>query len=567
MEVFNRRHHLERGRQLGQKLRLNIVSHDVSKPAMFQNSLCFKTHYVSELLFATNLYILLFAALRQLRLLYLEGGDIAGAYMTIEAVIAANRFGIGARPGEAIPNKPKGWLLDQLGRFDPKPAAIAALPSRAELAASLQDYQMERRASREEREAVDQGAGADVAPAQKGNPGRKEVRNLYTDAALARLQTALDTGTGFAERLVHFWSNHFAVSVEKLPVIAFAGNYEFDAIRPNINGKFSDLLLAATRHPAMLVYLDQAQSIGPNSAFAKRAALRRNKEFGLNENLAREILELHTLGVRTGYAQADVTELARALTGNTAAGIGGGPMQKRLMQSVAAGDSVFADELHEPGMRQVLGKSYNPNGSVQNANAQNPNTQAAAILADLAVHPATAKHIAVKLARHFVADNPPPALVSRLEKGFLTSGGDLPTLYRILVDAPEAWLPQQGKFKTPWEWTVSSLRAMNVRSLPAGNGQSLGMFLQMGQQIWKPGAPTGFSDLGESWAGGAALMRRVEFAGRLAERNAGRIDARTLAPAILHKQLSPLTAQGIANSDSAAQGLALLLVSPEFLRR
>jgi uncharacterized protein (DUF1800 family) len=500
--------------------------------------------------------------------------------MSIEAVIAANRFGIGVRTGDVVPDKPRGWLLNQLERFDPKPSAIAALPGRAELAASLQGYQMERRALRQDRKAGGADAAnmaeaatatatatateteASAAAAKAGNPGRKEVRNLYTDAAAARLQTALESNSGFAERLVHFWSNHFAVSVEKLPVIAFAGNYEFEAIRPNIMGKFSDLLQAATRHPAMLVYLDQAQSIGPNSPFAKRAELRRNKEFGLNENLAREILELHTMGARGGYAQADVTEFARALTGNTVAGIGAGPMQKRLMQIGAPGNSVFADELHEPGARQVLGKTYEPN-----ANRQNDNIQAAAILTDLAVHPATAKHIATKLARHFVADIPPPELVSRLEKGFLKSGGDLPVLYRILVDAPEAWLPKQGKFKTPWEWTVSSLRAMNVRALPAGNGQALGMFTQMGQQIWKPGAPAGFSDLSESWAGGAALMRRVEFAGRFAERNAGRIDARTLAPLILREQLSALTTQGIANSDSAAQGLALLLVSPEFLRR
>jgi uncharacterized protein (DUF1800 family) len=506
---------------------------------------------------ATNLYTLMFAACCGLRLLYMRGYDHVGAFMTLEAVIAENRFGIGARNGDAMPEKPRDWLLNQLERFDPKPPAISALPGRAELAASLLDYQMERRELRQERKAPVAGVAAQTTDVKAVNVGRKEVRNLYTDAAAARLQTSLESSTGFAERLVHFWSNHFAVSVEKLPVIAFAGNYEFEAIRPNIMGKFSDLLLAATRHPAMLVYLDQAQSIGPNSPFAKRAELRRNKEYGLNENLAREILELHTLGARGGYAQADVTEFARALTGNTVAGIGVGPMQKRLMQIGSPGEGVFADELHEPAARQVLGKTYNQNGSAQGI----------AVLNDLAVHPATAEYIATKLARHFVADIPPPSLISRLEKGFLKSGGDLPSLYRILVDAPEAWLPKQGKFKTPWEWTVSSLRAMNVRALPAGNGQALGMFTQMGQQIWKPGAPAGFSDLGESWAGGAALMRRVEFAGRFAERNAGRIDARTLAPLILREQLSALTTQGIANSDSAAQGLALLLVSPEFLRR
>ncbi len=477
--------------------------------------------------------------------------------MSLEAAIAMNRFGIGARPGDDASDKPKSWLLNQLDRFEPRPSAIAALPARAEIAASFREYRMEKRALKKERETTKTDPDTAMSAVNKGNPGRKEVRNHYTDAVETRLKVAVDTDTGFAERLVHFWSNHFAVSVDKLPVIAFAGNYEFEAIRPHIMGKFSDLLFASSRHPAMLIYLDQAQSVGPNSMFARRVEQRRKKELGLNENLAREILELHTLGARTGYSQSDVTEFAHALTGNTVAGMGNGAVQSRLMQNGKLGDSVFVDAMHEPGSRQVLGKLYNQNGIAQGA----------AILADLAVHPATAKHIATKLAQHFVADVPPPALVSRLEQGFLKTGGDLPTLYRILVDAPEAWTPAQAKFKTPWEWVVSSLRALNAADLPAANAQLVGMFTQMGQPVWKPGSPAGFSDLGENWAGGAALMRRVEFASRFADRSASKVDARTLAPLLLREQLNANTAQGIARAESAAQGLALLLVAPEFLRR
>ena len=388
----------------------------------------------------------------------------------------------------------------------------------------------------------------------------KVVNNLrlqYVAAADARVNAAITTDTGFAERLVHFWANHFAVSIDKLPVLALAGDFEFTAIRPNIMGKFSDLLLAATTHPAMLLYLDQAQSIGPTSPLAQRVAARRNKDLGLNENLAREILELHTLGVRTVYNQNDVTEFARALTGYTVGGMEKGPVQRALSLNGGDGDPQFFAGIHEPGERQVVGRTYRQQGGAQ----------AKAILSDLAVHPATAKHIASKLAAHFVADAPPAALVARLEQAFLKSEGDLPAVYAALVDAPEAWVAAQAKFKSPWDWVVSSLRALNVRDVPGKDRQAVAMFAQLGQPIWRPGSPAGYADTTENWAGGAALMRRVEIAGRLAERSAGRIDARTLAPLIMPGHLSPTTAESIARAECPSQGLALMLLSPEFLRR
>jgi uncharacterized protein (DUF1800 family) len=331
--------------------------------------------------------------------------------------------------------------------------------------------------------------------------------------------------------LVHFWSNHFAVSIDKIAVVSFAGNYEFEAIRPNIFGKFSDLLSATVHHPAMLLYLDQAQSIGPDSPIAQRVNARRDGGLGLNENLAREILELHTLGDRAAYTQSDVTEFARALTGVTIAGLGRGPAQ-RLIQG-SAGDTLFVDAIHQPGGRTLLGRSYPQKGKAP----------ALTILSDLASHPATARHIATKLARHFVADVPPPALVARLEANYLKTGGDLPSLYRVLIDAKESWQPQQAKFKSPWEFTV------------------------MGQPIWKPGAPKGFGDTVSDWAGPAALMRRVEIAGRFARGAASRVDARVLAETILPNVVSKTTAEHIARAESPEQGLALLLVAPEFLRR
>ena len=472
---------------------------------------------------------------------------------------AMNRFGLGARPSASLPVSPTDWLKSQIEKYDPALSASASQPSRASIAAGFREYQLDRK----ERQVAGKGAVAampgDSMPQIDPAKIEKVVNTLrlqYVAAVDARMDAAITSDTDFAERLVHFWSNHFAVSIDKLPVLALAGDYEFTAIRPHIMGKFSDLLFAAVTHPAMLLYLDQAQSIGPNSPLAAQVAARRNKKLGLNENLAREILELHTLGARTVYDQNDVTEFARALTGFTVGGMGKGPVQRLMAQNGKDGDSQFFAAIHEPGDRTVIGQRYGQQGAAQ----------ARAILSDIATHPATAKHIATKLAQHFAADVPPPSLVARLEKSFLESGGDLPELYRTLIDSPEMWLAKQAKFKSPWDWVISSLRALNVRELP-NNRQSANMLAQMGQPIWKPGSPAGFSDMTENWAGGAALMRRVEIASRIAERSANRVDARTLAPRILSTQLSTMTAESIARAESPSQGLALLLLSPEFLRR
>jgi uncharacterized protein (DUF1800 family) len=474
--------------------------------------------------------------------------------LTPEHAIAANRFGLGIRPDSPPPAKPTDGLLAQMDRYDPRPAEIAALPTRATLIQGLQELRALQQDKRKDKANVE----ADTAMADKVlGDYRKSLRQHYSEAVNARLQVAISSEQDFAERLVHFWANHFAVSTDKFVITAMAGNYEFDAIRPHIFGKFGDLLKAAVTHPTMLLYLDQAQSIGPDSMLAKRVNERRDADLGLNENLAREILELHTLGVRTVYTQDDVTEFARALTGHTISGLARGPIGRLVDGDKAAGEMVFVEGIHQPGARKVVGRNY----------AQTGAAQADAILSDLATHPATARHIATKLATHFVADTPPPALVARLEADFLKSGGDLSSLYRTLVSAPESWKADAPKFKTPWEWTVSALRALNVKQLPGNQQAAAGLFLQMGQPIWRPGSPAGFGDHAKDWTGPAALMRRVETAGRFAKLSAGRIDARALAPKILPGSLDPRTAEHIARAESPEQGLALLLVAPEFLRR
>lgn len=488
-----------------------------------------------------------------------------------DANIAINRFGYGARPDEAAPADPRRWLLAQFDRYDPRPPAIAATPTRVQVAGELADYYEQQQAIRRMGGGqMPQATGPATTPAdQAGTPDpraamRREARQVvsqagrqaYVACVAARFGTALTTPAPFVERLVHFWANHFAVSADKLGVVGLAGPMEFEAIRPNVLGKFSDLVLAVERHPAMLLYLDQVQSIGPSSPLGARAADRNpNRKLGLNENLAREIMELHTLGVRSGYTQADVTEFARALTGWTVAGIGRGP-GARLAGTAGGtpGEFVFADRVHEPGERTIVGKRYGQSGVGQGE----------AILRDLAVHPATARHIATKLARHFAGDTPPPTLVTRLEQAFLTSGGDLPTVYRALVAAPEVWAGTPVKFKTPWEWSLSTMRALGYREAPPQ--PTVGLLNQLGQPAWRPGSPAGYDDIAASWAGPDAIMRRVEAAERFATR-APAIDARALAPKLYPAALSPSTQQQLARAESPGQALALLLVAPEAMRR
>jgi len=479
--------------------------------------------------------------------------------MSLTLAIAMNRFGLGARPGKLPSGKTKNFLLDQLGAFDPNSSAIRGLSTRAQIAEQFQGYRSKSRTLRRARENKSMAEEDRLAIEEQRKSSRRELRGHYADAVQARLSVAIESETDFVERLVYFWSNHFAISTEDLPVAAMAGDYEFAAIRPNILGKFADLLDAAILHPAMLLFLDQAQSMGPNSPLAERIANRRGRQFGLNENLAREILELHTLGVRTGYSQNDVTEFAKALTGLSIAGLIGGPM-RRLSRDRPIGEVFFAEPLHEPGSRTIMGKTYRGDGRAQ----------VKAIVADLATHPSTARHVATKLAKHFTSDNPPPSLVAKLEKNFLKTGGDLGSLYQTLIEAPEAW-PQQwdvrnAKFKSPWEWVVSSLRGLNARQLP-GRGRVAVAFRQMGQPIWKPGSPAGYADSNATWNGGSALMRRVDLAARLA-RNAGdMLDPRILGTELLPGVLSNNTGMHIARAESPEQGLSLLLVSPEFLRR
>ena len=475
--------------------------------------------------------------------------------------IALNRFGLGARPSQQAPIDAQAWLRAQFTRFEPRPQALASVPPREKVLGQLADYMTEQRMeARAKRQMAMQPASMPTGANQDGLPDsarkflRQSIRQDYLVMNGARMSAALTSETPFVERLVHFWANHFAISADKLPVVGLAGLLEFEAIRPHVLGKFSDMLLAVEQHPAMLIYLDQAQSIGPNSRAGQFAAMRRQQKRGLNENLAREIMELHTLGVRTGYSQADVTEFARALTGWTVGGLAQGPA-RRLLGEAAPGQFQFAEMLHEPGERVIMGRRY----------AQYGEAQARAVLLDLAANPATARHLATKLSRHFAGDDPPPAMVERLTQAYLRSGGDLPTVYGAIIDSPEAWSARPLKFKTPWEWSVSALRAVGQQQ--AEPQMAANLLNQLGQPTWRPGSPAGYDDIAASWAAPEALMLRVEVAQRIADRAGSTLDARALAERLFPQSLSEATRTAIARAESSAEGLALLLVSPEFVRR
>src|SRR5262245_55961771 len=371
-----------------------------------------------------------------------------------EAALALHRFGLGPSPGSiaAIASDPRGALIAELerpraGRIDNPELMTSAQASRAAFearAARLAEAIVAQRAEKE-RQAAAQDAGA---AAQSADPARPPAPPQFTEATTverqmflkeirARLDAALDAEIGFAERLVWFWSNHFCVSAERVPNMA--GGYEREAIGPHILGRYADMLLAVEGHPAMLVYLDNFVSIGPNSV----AGINRTR--GLNENLAREILELHTLGVRTGYSQGDVTRFAKVLTGWTIISVNDNPEH--------GAEFIFNPRLHEPGPQQVMEKTY-PDTAVE---------QGRAVLMDLARHPATATHVATKLARHFVSDEPPPALIERLAGTFRDSDGDLNEVAKALVAAPEAWSPTQAKLKRPIEWVVAKIGRASCR--------------------------------------------------------------------------------------------------------
>jgi len=475
-----------------------------------------------------------------------------------QAALALYRFGLGPRAGSiaGIASDPRGALLAELDGAGAGRIGNADLLTSGTAARVAFAFQQAQRAARQAERAAQQAAapsgGASPprmndqsapppapVPVPVRNPGPGVPQQIYLAEAKARIQAALGAEIGFLERLVWFWSNHFCVSADKGNVRQICGAYEREVIRAHVLGRFSDMLLAAESHPAMLIYLDNARSIGPDSI----AGLRQKR--GLNENLAREILELHTLGVRTVYTQEDVTRFANVITGWTFV-----PFRQ---DPVRGGEFEFNPRMHQPGAQTVIGRSY-PDAGMQ---------QGRDVLAALARHPATAKHVAAKLARHFVADEPPPALVERLAKRFLATQGDLKEVTKALVAAPEAWEAPRAKLKRPGEWVVGMLRAAGIT--PPDIGPVMQAHNLLGEPLWRPSAPKGFADESAPWLDG--LAQRLDIANQFARRVGAEADPREVFEQALAPLASSETRQAVLRAESRPQALALMFMAPEFQRR
>ncbi|PJG50747.1 DUF1800 domain-containing protein [Bradyrhizobium forestalis] len=484
---------------------------------------------------------------------------------TAEAVLALHRFGMGPRPGSiaALGSDPRGALIAELDRPLGLSAA-ASLPTSAKAYRTVADANARRtaRAKQAQQQAKKQqmasAASADQAQAQpdgqaQGYGQEKDAaemaakqaadaipdpgRPIYLQEAKLRTEAALAAEIGFAERLVWFWSNHFCISANKIQ--SMSGAYEREAVRANTLGRFVDLLLAVEGHPAMLFYLDNLESMGANSI----AGINRNR--GLNENIAREIMELHTLGVRTGYTQDDVISFANVMTGWTLVPPGADPQH--------GGEFTFNPRLHEPGGQTVLGKRYE----------QEDVEQGRAVLRDLAAHPATATHVAAKLARHFVADEPPPVLVEQMAKTFRDTEGDLKLVAIAMVSSDEVWRAAPAKLKRPSEWGVGMVRATGITQIDPvlyTGGQQL-----LGEPLWRPSAPKGYPDDEASWIDGVG--RRLDVANNFAERIVGMVDPQAIIEDVFASQIASEVKQAVGRAESRQQALALLFMSSDFQRR
>jgi uncharacterized protein (DUF1800 family) len=526
------------------------------------------------------------------------------------AVVALNRFGLGARGGASgdfvnAASDPRGFVKFELSRPNGVLLEMPGLQSTPDLAKAVFAYQDEVRKAREAAKSAvapsegpplqpsappadkeqrrnlslntvatnlagqesemqrpgmkAQDSGANAATMAAGEPMQPNavmapnapkqsqqplniIQKTFRAEALARLQRSVLADCGFPERLVAFWSNHFCISANKGPLARmWAGAFEREAIRPHVLGRFADMLKAVEQHPAMLFFLDNQQSLGPDS----RAGI--NRKRGLNENLAREIMELHTLGVGSGYNQDDVTSLARIITGWTFVG------RQGILGT--PGSFVFNANAHQPGPQTLLGKTYEADGVEQGE----------AALADIARHPSTAKFIATKFARHFVADEPSPALVARLRDVFTNTDGDLKALTLALVDSDEAWAAPLTKLRSPYEFLVATGRLL--ARVPDDAGIYLGGLNVLGQPLWSPAGPNGFPDTNAAWAAPEGMKLRLDIAAQVASRVGNTLDPRDLLEFAFADAASADTRRTIEHAESRQQALALLLMSPEFQRR
>ncbi|MEI1249396.1 DUF1800 domain-containing protein [Rhizobium aouanii] len=496
--------------------------------------------------------------------------------------MAAIRFGYGFRPGEAPPSS-KDDLIGQLrkGAAATPDFPLGGPDMRHQAILSLQ---AQLKQIRQDAKTVTD----DTTQREMRKGVQRQAQQQFQHDANLRLMQAVLSPHGFYERLSTFWIDHFSTSANKsLPMRLIVPLYEAEAIRPFISGRFGDLLRNATAHPAMLIYLDQADSLGPDSA----GGMKRNK--GLNENLSRELLELHTLGAGSGYSQADVTAAAMVLTGLT--------IDRKEM------DIAFRPNISEPGAHEVLGVSY--------GGRRRSREDYLDMLDDLAVHPKTAAHISRKLAVHFIADQPDEGMVSDMAAAWKKTDGDLTAVYTAMLDHPAAWRDEGAKARQPFDYIVTGLRALNagpvngvvgsflaanqqgtdegdmaantpgmagspVPTDPAGEARDKrlkafrtaralgqGALKRMGQPTWLPPSPAGFEEGFSAWITGSQLAERLAWARRAVAQFGRDEDPREFLKSTLADAARDETIRVVSQAPNKISGLTLVLASPEFNRR
>ena len=435
---------------------------------------------------------------------------------------ALNRFGLGARPDELSRIEPRSWLRAQV--------QSAAVMQPAENLPSTQTI-VEQMAAARQNGAMTQ---------EMRRTMRKQGRKQMGDEMLASLNLAVSTNAPFAERLVRFWSNHFAISAQGEQLVTYvAGAYEREAIRPHVFGRFEDMVLATAMHPAMLIYLDQTRSIGPKSRAGRRS------ERGLNENYARELMELHTLGVDGGYTQDDVRQLALMLTGWTVGGV------FRGRNTSEPKPFAFMDQLHEPGVKVLLNRRFAEAGVEEGRQA----------ISLLCQHPSTARFIATKLVRHFVADRPHPLDVDYVAGVFQNTGGDLRAVSLALIDLDSAFYGTERKFRPPQEFVIASARALGLKQ---ANRTALQALQSMRQALWSPPSPAGYGDTVVDWADPDSLLRRAEFAKVMAKRMRRTIDPGAVLAETMEVSNPTALLRLLEQQPTHQTQLALLIASPDF---
>ena len=458
-----------------------------------------------------------------------------------DSFIAVTRFGLGAKHGDFlnVSADPRGWLTSQLKPQYIQNQTLDSQPSTMNIVLHIcEDEMMKKQAKLDA--AATQNEDSKAMFAEKIKDAQQEMTQDYIQQVAALTRATVSSPAPFFERLVQFWCNHFTVSITKRRDMSLVTAFERDAIRPHVLGNFHDMLRASTRHPAMQIYLDNFHSIGPDSP----AGQRQNK--GLNENLAREIMELHTLGVNGGYTQNDVTEFAKILTGWT-------------IDAQERGDGsgfFFAPRQHEPGNKTLLGVTYHENGVNEGEDA----------LSAFSSNPSTAKFIATKLARHFVADDPPESAVAKLQTAFTQNNGDLVPVYQTLIALEEAWKDPLAKVKTPNDLILSLLRATNIGD-SLEDKKLVGAYRMLNQMPFSALSPAGWSDKAADWIGAEALLQRIDLARFVAHAIHTQFDPIDLLENTIGPVTSADTRSAVTRAGSVPEAITLLFSSPEFQRR